>query len=73
MRRLGSSAAWLRSSLLFVAVAATCQFLAPALPARAENAVIARSIEGFVRPAYGRFHEATTLLNTACRARPSPK
>ncbi|WP_274626840.1 imelysin family protein [Arvimicrobium flavum] len=54
-----------RRARLAAVFLATCLFLAPTLSAHAENALIARTIEGFVRPAYAAFHETTGRLDAA--------
>jgi predicted lipoprotein len=44
------------------AIALATLLLGPTVSAHAENAVIARAIDSFVRPAYGEFHSATREL-----------
>jgi hypothetical protein len=87
MKRLGSLVTGCRSFLSnifdllpspapLLISAATSLFLAPTLSAQAENAVIARAIDGFVRPAYGEFSQATVALEskleTLCTAPGEP-
>ncbi len=57
----------IRHAHLSIAILATGLLLAPTLFAHAENAVIARTIDGFVRPAYAAFHQTTGKLDATTK------